>query len=779
MKRFVGQYKWVIGTVVLVGLSIGVLRMRQTAETAPAAAPTTASVTRGTIKATVVATGAIQPETSVDVKANAGGEVTSLLVDVGDVVKAGDLLCTIDPTDSQTTVRTSRADLTSSQAQVSQARAADSLDRMTLPAKVTDAVEAIKASRAKLRSAEENLRLAQSTAATDIDSASQDLLIANVRANRAGTSLTMGEGSADAQLRQALQQREQAAASVAQAEATLSLAKDEYATGLESAHQTRASAAARLERARLGASTTPAGADAGVRQAEASLAQARQRLTRLTSATQPSASASAEGDYESAKVSLSAAEAELKRQRELFAKGYVPYTAVEGAETALAAARAKSQAASETWKNLRNSQSADRSEAEAAVAQAEASLAQAKETQRASGTTKYDVADAEATLNSADQSLKLAEAGQKTVQMRTEQLRSAKSALASAEAGVQAAQSQMLDVKRLGNDVTEAGYTAKRSEIAKAQAEASRRTIEMRSADVDAARAALRQAEAQLTQVYAQRFKLAQNRGAVTQAAASVVRNEAQVFNAEKQLRDTIIRAPRDGVVIDRSVEEGTIISSGRSSVTEGTKILTLADVRQLYCLAAVDESDVGKVYAGQKAQFKVEAFGDRQFPATVRKVYPKGTVTANITQFTVELAVTKTEVMLRPGMSADIEILTEERPNVLVLPAEAVREGPGGFYVMMPGAAGAGKAKASGAKSRSGAGGTGGAGKPAEDGTKVPIKVGITTAESIEIVEGLKEGDKVLVPAAAGNAKGGDKQSNNEQMQKAIKMGMKSMGAR
>ena len=331
--------QWVILALLVIG-GWWWLKTRQPAEEAALSAPETVTVARETVRATVVATGTIEPETSVEVKANAGGEITSLLVDVGDVVKAGDLLATIDPTDSQTAVSTARANLTSARSSVTQSQATEALDRVSQPARVTDATEAVRAARARLRSAEQSLEMAEVAARTNTQTAQAALTIAAERADRADTTRTMGTASAEANLAQARESRDQAASRLAQAQATLSLAEDQTAADLAQAQQNLTAAKARLERAELTARTTPITAQAQVREAEASLTTARQNLAKLNQATHPAATATTRGDYASAEVALAAANAELERQQQLLAKGYVARAAVETAATAAAAAQA-------------------------------------------------------------------------------------------------------------------------------------------------------------------------------------------------------------------------------------------------------------------------------------------------------------------------------------------------------------------------------------------------------------------------------------------------------
>ncbi|MCC7494048.1 MAG: efflux RND transporter periplasmic adaptor subunit [Fimbriimonadaceae bacterium] len=715
-----------------------------------AAKPETAKVTRGEIRATVVATGSIEPETKVEVKANAGGEVMSLLVDVGDAVKAGDLIAMIDPEDSQTAVRTAAADLDAARANVAQASASAAYEASTAPARYQDAIEAVKLARARLRQAEQNYALARSTTAAEVVSAQASYAAAGARLSKAGTTRQIDTTVSGTDLVGAQQAQAEAASRVGQAQSSLELQQRTYETGLTRAKEARAAAEARLQSAKLQAETRPVTAGAQVREAEAALVSARERLTRLQATTLPAGAAQAQGDYEAAKVTLRNAQSDLKRQQELLEKGFVAQQAVETKQVDLAAAEGRFEVARRNWESLQTSQQADLNEARSAVAQSEAALQRARSSEREAGTAGYDVTAAQATLAQADADLEAAKAQAKQVDLRQQELAAARSALARAESSTRAAQARTATGDLRQRDEEEAAAAREQARAARSQAEANRRQVALRQDDVEAARAQLKQAEAALLQAAVLPLQVAERRSAVRGSQAAIARRSAELRNAQEQYADTIIRAPRNGVVIERFVEEGTIITSGRSSISEGTKIVTLADVTQLYCLAEVDESDVADVATGQAAELTVEAFPEAKFAATVRKVYPQGKVESDVTLFTVELAVAPSKTLLRPGMTAEIEILTAVRKDVLLVPAEAVKEGPKGFVVeVMRG----------------------------ETPTEVEVKTGIQSTDQIEVTDGLSEADEVVIAAAPSDeGDGGGKGDKQKDFNKSVMRGMKGM---
>lgn len=790
MKRS-NKLVWVLGAAAVVALTWWLTRTK-TDKTATEEQAPKVKVEKGAIQGTVVATGTMTAQTTVDVKANSGGEVLTLLVEVGDKVKKGDLLATIDPTDSLTAVNTSNADLRGTRAQAAVASANMSQEAESRPAREKAALEAIAAAKTKVKLADETLALAKLTSQNAVDSAGADVTSTGARRQKASTSAEQVVGSSAAALRAAQQSRQAAEARVAQAQASLDLAKETYETDLARARSNRASAAARLASAKLSADTTPAQSHAAVNEAREAVTASSQRLERLVKSTHPTAAAGARGDFDAAKTALTNAQADLRRQRELYQKGFVPLSGVEAAEATLATAQSRFDTADQTVKTLTASQAAERAEAEAAVSQARASLKRAEENARATGTTGFDVQAAEAALAVAEQDVRKADNEKISVTAATAQLKEAQASLAQANAQVDSAQAGTMDVLLRGSDLEDAKASERKAAAARSDAEANRRVVRLRELDLEAARAAQRQAEANYLDIFSQRFKLEQYKGSREQALAAGVRYEATLEQARKQLRDCTILAPRDGVVITRYVERGSIITGSRGAVGGGTTICTLADITDIYCNAQVNEADVAQVQAGQEATLTAESFGERPFPAKVRKVYPQGSVVSNVTMFTVELVVTGNITLLRPGMTADISIFTRRKEDVLILPSEAVREGASGYFVVVEGgqadkadeaedaaAKAKAKAKAKRASGSSGAGkGGGGAGalKLLPGQRKVKIKVGIQTAKEVEIVSGLKEGDEVVLPATAGGADR-DKKSANDQFQKSMKMGMKGMG--
>ncbi|MEE9591756.1 MAG: HlyD family efflux transporter periplasmic adaptor subunit, partial [Thermodesulfobacteriota bacterium] len=121
--------------------------------------------------------------------------------------------------------------------------------------------------------------------------------------------------------------------------------------------------------------------------------------------------------------------------------------------------------------------------------------------------------------------------------------------------------------------------------------------------------------------------------------------------------------------------EEGQVIASTTSSVSEGTLLFTMADLNRMYIVAMVDETDIGRVKPDQAATITVDAYLGKTFIGNVLRIAPKGRVESTITIFDVTIEIEdKDKTLLKPMMTANAEILIDLRKGVLLVPSEAVR---------------------------------------------------------------------------------------------------------
>ena len=159
----------------------------------------------------------------------------------------------------------------------------------------------------------------------------------------------------------------------------------------------------------------------------------------------------------------------------------------------------------------------------------------------------------------------------------------------------------------------------------------------------------------------------------VAQAEAQIAQAKAALDNANENLQYATITSPIDGEVLSRNVEIGDAVSSILVLGSQATLVMTLGDESEVYVKGQVDESDIGKVYLGQAARISVESFKDKAFQGRVTKIAPLGVEKDNVTTFEVRVSIVNATGELRANMSANAEIILEEKKNVLLIPEGAV----------------------------------------------------------------------------------------------------------
>ncbi len=156
-------------------------------------------------------------------------------------------------------------------------------------------------------------------------------------------------------------------------------------------------------------------------------------------------------------------------------------------------------------------------------------------------------------------------------------------------------------------------------------------------------------------------------------AEASLVRAQTNFDLAQLQLADVRIRAPMDGTIIVKNVEEGAVIQSASSNVSGGTALFVMADLGEMQVRTLVDETDMGELEAGLAASIRVEAYPDRTFRGVVDKIEPQATVEQNVTMFPVIVSLDNRAGLLRPGMNAEVEVEIDEARDVVLVPNNAI----------------------------------------------------------------------------------------------------------
>jgi HlyD family secretion protein len=149
---------------------------------------------------------------------------------------------------------------------------------------------------------------------------------------------------------------------------------------------------------------------------------------------------------------------------------------------------------------------------------------------------------------------------------------------------------------------------------------------------------------------------------------------KANLDQAKQRLDDATVRAPVEGTVLSQPVNAGQVISSATSSVSGGTTIITMADLRRIRMRAMVAETDLGQVQPGQTATVTVDAYADRTFQGVVEKIEPQAVVEQSVTNFPVLISLTNDDQKLLPGMNGEVSLIVDHRSNVVTVPVDAVR---------------------------------------------------------------------------------------------------------
>ncbi len=220
-------------------------------------------------------------------------------------------------------------------------------------------------------------------------------------------------------------------------------------------------------------------------------------------------------------------------------------------------------------------------------------------------------------------------------------------------------------------------------------------------------------------------------KSALNAAQASVVRAQSNVDTAEKNLSNTQIVSPIDGVVLTRKVSEGQTITAGFST----PELFVVAqDMTKMQIEAKVSEADIVKIKPGQNVTFTLDGYMGEKFSGTVRQVrtnYVDTSSSSNAsssTSYTVIVDVDNSDLRLKPGMTATLTIYTQDKKGVLLVPNEALRFSPS-FNKQTYENTGVWKVQRG------------------QEPKRVDVTIGIIATKNTEIVSGeLQEGDRIIV---------------------------------
>jgi HlyD family secretion protein len=238
---------------------------------------------------------------------------------------------------------------------------------------------------------------------------------------------------------------------------------------------------------------------------------------------------------------------------------------------------------------------------------------------------------------------------------------------------------------------------------------------------------------------------------AVDLATASVRQADAQLKRAKVNLAYSVITSPIDGVVISRNVDVGQTVAASLQAPT----LFTIAqDLSEMQIETYIDEADIGGLREGMDATFTVDSYPDEEFHGSIKQIRYAAKDEQNVVTYPVIIAVRNPEIKLRPGMTANVTVVTARRDNVLRIPAIALRFRPPEPVLQATGNSTAGSRPSRGDKAAAPEESV----KPQNEVTvyvkeknaqPAPrrVTVGLNDATYVEVVSGdLKEGDAVIV---------------------------------
>ena len=312
------------------------------------------------------------------------------------------------------------------------------------------------------------------------------------------------------------------------------------------------------------------------------------------------------------------------------------------------------------------------------------------------------------------------EAGQVLAELDKEnlnaRLREARANLAAARAALTAAEAQARknEIEAEAPDLAFAKSAEQRAQSLAAQKLISQEALDQARTLYE--QAANRQRAAQ-SQLLVSRAKIEEARAQVAQAQAAAER-------ADEELANSTIKAPIRGTVLTRDVEIGSPVSSILNLGANATLVMTLGDIGQVFVRGKVDEADIGFVRLGMPARITTESFRDQPFSGKVTQISPIGVEKDNVTTFEVEVSIDNPGQQLKANMTANAEVILEEKSDTLVVPEAAISydEQKAAFVDVADPATATGR-------------------------RRVPVKIGIGNGTRTEVLEGLTVGDKVVLP--------------------------------
>nr|WP_246389250.1 efflux RND transporter periplasmic adaptor subunit [Microvirga mediterraneensis] len=333
-----------------------------------------------------------------------------------------------------------------------------------------------------------------------------------------------------------------------------------------------------------------------------------------------------------------------------------------------------------------------------------------------------------------------------------------------AQSALQRSEAQANDLAaqrdRARAQLTEAQRNLDRQRELTTRAVGTQTALEQAGTQLDVQKANLTSAEAQIASNQAEteglKADLALAQANLKSAEAMILQRQAKLKDIEIDLARTDIKSPVDGVVIQRDIELGQTVAASLSAPT----LFTIAqDLREIDIYANIDEADVGRLKDGQKVTFTVNAYPNRAFEGVVRMVRLSAQTVQNVVTYTAVIGVENQDQALLPGMTANLQIVTDEREDVLRVPNAALRYRPP-VSVASSGGAQDGqprrRERAQDAQMQPDEGMSGRIYRVGQDGAPqaVHVRLGATDGSYTEILRGdVQEGAAVIVGAQRAGA--------------------------
>ncbi len=308
----------------------------------------------------------------------------------------------------------------------------------------------------------------------------------------------------------------------------------------------------------------------------------------------------------------------------------------------------------------------------------------------------------------------------------------AQTALASAQASLKNAQQKASTIEKqiaTQQQTVEGRYTMAVAALRRAQEQAKR--DELKYMDLEAQKNTYKDAKQALVSARVAMLSKQSRQQDIISGKSNIVASRSSYKDAQTKLDETVIRAPFDGVITQRYIESGELVTSGVSTFSTGMSLVQLADLSQMKINLLINEVDVRKVQVGMPVVISLDAIPGRMFNGRVQTVAPAAQVGADgnvvqggVIKFPVRVVIDNPDPILRSGMSCKCKIMVQMAKNVVRLQADALKPtGPNTAEVMIV------KPDPK---------------NPAPKATPRKVKTGLRGDNFVEIKEGLKPGEKV-----------------------------------